>query len=138
MVISEASVADVVARISAQMSDPTFGQQSIGGFVTTQPDASRFLSISVGRKVGAEDAMHAVFHATVVEACFVESGQPLPAVSFVDLDAAGDDAAEQLAADQPAIAAYLSTNVTEEAMRLPLCRVALAFSRARAASSSGS
>ena len=77
MVIAEEHVAAVVAEISAQLSDPAFAQERIGGFVDTQPNAARFLTLAVGRKLGPEEAMQAVFHATVLEACFHRTGVAL-------------------------------------------------------------
>ena len=59
MVIAEEHVAAVVAEISAQLSDPAFAQERIGGFVDTQPNAARFLTLAVGRKLGPEEAMQA-------------------------------------------------------------------------------
>lgn len=129
MVIAEEHVAAVVAEISSRLSEPAFAQERIGGFVETQPNAARFLTLSVGRKHGAEEAMHAVFHATVIEACFVRSGATLPVATFAALDAVGDDPCEALRTEQPSIADYLATNVELPAQRTPICRVALCWSR---------
>lgn len=133
MVISEQQVAAVVARFSARLSEPAFAQERIGGLVETQPNAARFLTLAVGRKLGAEEAMQAVFHASLIEDCFVDAGASLAVVGFPALDAAGDDACAALAIEQPAIADYLIANVEAPEQRAPICRVALAWSRALAA-----
>lgn len=129
MVIAEEHVAAVVAEISPQLSDPAFAQARIGGFVETQPNAARFLTLSVGRKRGPEEAIHAVFHATVIESCFVRAGAQLPVATFAALDAVGDDPCEALVAEQPSIADYLASNVELPEQRAPICRVALCWSR---------
>jgi len=129
MVIAEEHVAAVVADISTRLSEPAFAQERIGGFVSTQPNAARFLTLSVGRKRGAEEAMHAVFHATVIEECFARAGVTLPVATFAGLDAVGDDPCEALRIEQPSIADYLATNVETPEQRAPICRVALCWSR---------
>ena len=129
MVLTEEVVATVVADISAQLADPTFGQVSIGGFVESQPDAARFLTRAVGRKVGAEEAMQAVFHATVLEACFARATTPPAPVTFAQLDAVGDTPAAALEREQPALAGYLVANVESPPVREALSRVAVAWSR---------
>lgn len=129
MVIAEKHVAAVVAEISTRLSEPAFAQERIGGFVATQPNAARFLTLSVGRKRGAEEAMHAVFHATVIESCFERAGIPLAVATFAQLDAVGDDPCEALRSEQPSIADYLASNVDLPEQRGPICRVALCWSR---------
>ena len=129
MVIAEEHVAAVVAEISAQLSDPAFAQERIGGFVDTQPNAARFLTLAVGRKLGPEEAMQAVFHATVLEACFHRTGVTLAVATFATLDAVGDDPCESLRVEQPSLADYLATNVSLPEQRAPICRVALCWSR---------
>lgn len=132
MVISEEQVAAVVAEVSEQLVDPTFGQVSIGGFVETQPDAARFLTLAVGRKVGAEEALQAVFHATVVEACFARAVATPPRLTFAALDAVGAEPGRALGVEQPALAGYLEANVSEASVRDSVGRVALCWSRALA------
>ncbi|MCA9534787.1 MAG: hypothetical protein KC593_13940 [Myxococcales bacterium] len=132
MMISEQQVAAVVAAVSAQLTDPAFGQVSIGGFVETQPDAARFLTLAVGRKVGAEEAMQAVFHATVMESCFQDAFGGASVVTFAGLDAVGEHPGDALTEEQPALASYLATNVPVPAVRDALARVAVCWSRARA------
>jgi hypothetical protein len=130
MVLTEKQVATVVADISAKLTDPSFGQVSIGGFVESQPDAARFLTMAVGRKVGAEEAMQAVFHATVLEACFASVGAGPPVATFAALDDVGDGLDEALARAQPALAGYLVANVESPPVRQALARVALCWSAA--------
>lgn len=132
MVISEQQVATVVAEVSDQLRDPAFGQVSIGTFVETQPDAARFLTLAVGRKVGAEEAMQAVFHATVMEACFGATSGPPAVATFAALDAVGDDTVDALGQEQPALWSYLLANVELPAVRDALSRVVLCWSRAQA------
>lgn len=131
MPIPETLVAEVVSEVSQRMSDPSYPQLAIGGFVQAHPDVSRYLTAQLDELGGGEAVVHAVFHAEVLHECFRRHGaEELPPVRFRDLDvAATGDEVSGLRAAQPALADYLASNVDEEGMRRVLSLVGLAMAR---------
>jgi hypothetical protein len=132
MPIPETLVAEVVSEVSQRMSDPSYAQVAIGGFVQAHPDVSRFITAHLDELGGGEAVMYSVFHAEVMHECFRRHTKAdLPSIRFPDLDAAAtpDDVA-LLRALQPALADYLASNVETEPMRKLLSLVALAMTRA--------
>ena len=127
-VISQDVVERVVADVSERMNDPRYGQVRIGEFVEAHPEAAQYLATVVGRRVGAEAVMHAVFHAAVLAGCVTDgAGAPDRTVSFVALDAVAGDPVPTLHAAEPALHDYLLANVDEQGAHDPLARVALAL-----------
>jgi hypothetical protein len=131
MSIPEEKVAAVVAEVSGRMREPSYAQAAISAFITAHPDASRFVALKMTPHGGTEAAMHALFHAEVVAECVRrERGvEALSALSFPELDAvATREPLEALAAIEPALAGYLSSN-TEGPMRGVVAHVALGLVR---------
>ena len=132
MAVPEAAVARVVAAVDEAMRDPTYGQLRIGDLVQREPDASRYLAASVGKRAGGEAAMEAVFHASILLECVAaHRGAAAAPLTFPHLDEVGDDPLGVLRGEEPALVAYLEANVPEDAHE-PLARVLLAASRASA------
>lgn len=131
MAVPEALVARVVAEVSRQLADPRYTQLAVGRFVESQPQVSQFLSARAS-KIGGEAVIVAAFHAEVVSECLRRhtARSELPPVGFAELDAAATDAATRLAAEEPALANYLATNVEGEELRGVLALVTLALREA--------
>ena len=135
MPISEAVVAEVVARVSESMKDPSYAQLAVGGFVQAQPHISQYLSAKAARIGGAQSVVHIVFHAEVMAECF-RHGQDKHVddvvVEYRSLDRASrGDVMAEFQKREPALSSYVASNVDEEPLRLELCRIGLAFAFAR-------
>lgn len=128
MAVPEALVARVVGEVSRQLSDPQYTQLAVGRFVESQPQVSRFLSARAST-IGGEAVIVAAFHAELVSECLRRhwARSELPLIGFAELDAAAVDSVERLAAQEPALANYLATNVEGDPLREVLALVALAL-----------
>ncbi len=131
MAVPEALVARIVTEVSRRLADPQYTQLAVGRFVESQPHISQFLSARAS-KIGGEAVIVAAFHAEVVSECLRRHAgrSELPPLGFADLDAAAADATERLAAEEPALANYLATNVDGDELRQVLVLVALALHEA--------
>lgn len=127
--IPEKVVQEVVAEVSQKMSDPSYAQIAIGSFAQAHPDAGRFITAHLHELGGGEGVMHAVFHAEVLNECFRRhKGSSLSPVGFEALDMASKgDPEEKLQERQPALAAYVASNVEEAPMRRLLALLGVAM-----------
>jgi hypothetical protein len=135
MPVSETLVESVVRETSERLKDPSYGQLAVGDFVQSQRNVSQYLSSRAAKMGGAPVVVTLVFHAQILSECLrKERGSDVPVVDFPTLDrAAQGDAQANLHAREPALANYIASNVDEAALRLELCKVALALSFAAAA-----
>lgn len=119
----------MVGEVSSKMRDPSYAQIAIGSFAQAHPDVGRFITAHLDELGSGEAVMHCVFHAEVLNECFRRhTGRSLTPVGFEALDQASrGQPPEKLAAAQPALAAYIASNVETEAMRRLLSLVALAM-----------
>ncbi|HKA86515.1 MAG TPA: hypothetical protein VKE22_02580 [Haliangiales bacterium] len=127
MRIPEKVVGEVVKETSLKMSDPSYVQTQVGTFVQTQPAAAKYLTAHVKELGGAEAVVNAVFHASLMVACFVRhAGRSVRRISFEELDAvSGQDRDGRLRRVQPALADYIAANVQEPEMKKVLVLLAL-------------
>jgi len=127
--IPEKVVEEVVGEVSQKMADPTYAQVAIGGFAQAHPDVGRFITAHLAELGGGEAVMHAVFHAEVINECFRRHhGRSLSPVGFEALDLASkDDPSEKLQKRQPALAAYIASNVETDVMQRLLSLVGVAM-----------
>jgi len=125
--IPEKVVGEVVKETSLKMSDPSYVQTQVGTFVQTQPAAAKYLTAHVKELGGAEAVVNAVFHASLMVACFVRhAGRSVRRISFEELDAvSGQDRDGRLRRVQPALADYIAANVQEPEMKKVLVLLAL-------------
>lgn len=131
MAVPEKVVAEVVAEVSKRMSDPKYAQIAIGSFAQSHPDVGRYITAHLDELGGGEAVMYTVFHAEVLNECFRRHvNKELTPVRFRQLDAvaAGDHVAD-FQAREPALAAYLESNVDQPPMRRILSLVGLAMAR---------
>lgn len=120
-------MAEVVQDASIKMSDASYVQTQVGTFVQTQPAAAKYLTAHVKELGGAEAVVNAVFHASLISACFLRhTGRSVRRMSFDELDAvSGPDRDARLRRVQPAIADYVEANVDHAEMRSVLVLLAL-------------
>lgn len=127
MSVPEALVEIIVRETSEAMANPNFAQAAVGHFVQAQPNISQYLSAKAAR-MGGEAVIHLAFHAELLARCFrrYHGRDVLPVADFADLDAvSGPDAAKRFAEAEPAVAAFLASNVDDEEMREVLALVGL-------------
>jgi hypothetical protein len=127
--IPEKVVSEIVSEASLKMSDPRYAQTQVGGFVQSQPAAAKYLTAHVKELGGAEQVVNAVFHASLIAACFLRhAGRSVRRITFDELDAVstGDQDA-RLQNDQPALTDYIVANVEDAEMRKVLVLLALAM-----------
>ena len=130
MSVPEALVEVIVRETSEAMTNPNFAQAAVGHFVQSQPAISQYLAAKAA-KMGGEAVIHLAFHAELIARCFrrYHGQEVLPDVDFADLDeAAGPDAVARFSEAEPAVAAFLASNVDDEDMREVLALVGLALS----------
>jgi len=127
--IPETVVGEIVSEASLNMSDPRYAQTQVGGFVQSQPAAAKYLSAHVKELGGAEQVVNAVFHASLIAACFQRhTGRSVRRMTFAELDAvASGDQDARLSQNQPALADYIVANVDSGEMRKVLVLLALAM-----------
>src|SRR5215470_8478454 len=111
------------------MSDPSYPQTQVGGFVQAQPAAVKYITAHVKELGGAEAVVGTVFHAALIAACFLRhAGRSVRKMTFAELDAVSDgDGDGRLRKAQPALADYLDANVEGAEMRKVLVLIALAM-----------
>ena len=127
MPIPEKVVAEVVKEAGIKLSDPKYAGTLVGGWVQSQPIASKYVSAHVKELGGAEAVVSMIFHAQLIAACFLRhAGRSVRKMTFAELDSvAGDDRDDALKKRQPAIYDYLQANVEHPEMRKVLTLVAL-------------
>ncbi len=127
MRIPEKVVGEVVQEASIKMSDPSYVQTQVGTFVQTQPAAAKYVTAHVKELGGAEAVVNAVFHASLMAACFVRhAGRSVRRISFEELDhVSGQDRDGRLRRVQPALADYIQANVEDAEMKKVLVLLAL-------------
>ncbi len=127
MPIPEKVVVEVVKEAGVKLADPKYASTMVGGWVQSQPVASKYVSAHVKELGGAEAVVNTVFHASLMASCFLRHfGRSVPAMSFANLDAvATDDRDAQLKRKQPALFDYLAANVESAEMRNVLTLLAL-------------
>lgn len=127
MRIPEKVVAELVQEASVKMSDGSYVQTQVGTFVQTQPAAAKYLTAHVKELGGAEAVVNAVFHASLLSACFLRhSGRSVRRMTFEELDAvSGQDRDGRLRRVQPALADYIEANVEQTEMRKVLVLIVL-------------
>jgi dihydroxyacid dehydratase/phosphogluconate dehydratase len=125
--IPEKVVAELVQEASVKMSDGSYVQTQVGTFVQTQPAAAKYLTAHVKELGGAEAVVNAVFHASLLSACFLRhSGRSVRRMTFEELDAvSGQDRDGRLRRVQPALADYIEANVEQAEMRKVLVLIVL-------------
>jgi dihydroxyacid dehydratase/phosphogluconate dehydratase len=125
--IPEKVVAELVQEASVKMSDGSYVQTQVGTFVQTQPAAAKYLTAHVKELGGAEAVVNAVFHASLLSACFLRhSGRSVRRMTFEELDAvSGQDRDGRLRRVQPALADYIEANVEQTEMRKVLVLIVL-------------
>ena len=129
MRVHKKTVAEVVSEASAKMSDPNYSAVLVGGFVQSQQPAAQYISAHETEIGDAEGIVNTIFHAALIAVCYQRAaGRSVPEMSFADLDhVAGDDVAGRLEALQPALHAYIDSNVDSDAIKSVLYLVALAM-----------
>lgn len=129
MPIPEKTVAEVVKEASLKMRDAKYAPTLVGSWVQAQPSTARYLSSFAKELGGAEAVVHAVFHAALLDTCFLRhAGRRVRAMSFAELDTvAGMDREAELRKRQPALLDYLNANVEQAEMRKVLLLVVLAM-----------
>jgi hypothetical protein len=127
--ISEEVVAQVVSEVSSKMSDPNYSAVMVGGFVQTQPHTAQYITAHADEMGGAEAVVNTLFHAALLGLCFQRANnRTVRTMSFAELDHVADGDREQRLRDcQPALLAYLQTNVEQPVMQRVLMLVALAM-----------
>lgn len=129
MRIDDKLVAEVVAEVSAKMSDPNYSAVAVGGFVQSQNPAAQFVTAHESELGNAEAIVSVIFHASLLAQCFQRAnGRALRTMSFEDLDtvASGDPLAA-LAKRQPALSDFVVSNVEHAEARRLLALLALAM-----------
>jgi len=127
MSVPEALVEVIVRETSEAMVDPNFAQAAVGHFVQAQPNIAQYLSAKASR-MGGEAVIHLVFHAELLARCFrrYHGRDILGVADFADLDAvAGPGASARFSEAEPAVAAFLASNVEDEEQREVLALVGL-------------
>jgi hypothetical protein len=123
------TVLDVVKEASAKMSDPSYSQVLVGGFVQEQPSAAKYISAFAQELGGAEGVINTIFHAALLTKCFQRANnRSVRTMSFDELNHVADgDREETLSQLQPAVLEYLHANVELDEMKRVLMLLALAM-----------
>jgi len=127
--IPEKVVADIVSEASTKMSDPNYSAVMVGGFVQTQKAAAAYVSAHETELGGAEGVVGTIFHASLLALCFQRANnRTIREMEFDDLNHVADgDREAALKQQQPALVAYITENVDEDAVRSVLMLLALAM-----------
>jgi ribosomal protein L35AE/L33A len=127
--IPEKVVAEVVQEASVKMKDPKYAQTLVGGWVQSQPAATKYMTAHVTELGGAEGVVNVAFHAQLIATCFLRhSGRTVRKMSFAELDAVSSlDRGADLKKRQPALHDYLAVNVEEAPKRDILALLVLAM-----------
>jgi hypothetical protein len=125
--IPEKVVEELIKEASLRMSDPTFAEQLVSSWISTQPHATQYLASKQAKLGGAEGVINAVFHAALIATCFRRhSGRFPPPISFETLNRVAElEQDKELQKRQPPIAAYLAVNVESVEARKALTLIAL-------------
>jgi hypothetical protein len=113
--VPEAVVEDVVREASAGMSDADYVERQVSDFVRGQA-ASYHYVVSYHEELGTEGVLNCLFHAALIAKAVGRDRGRVVAAGMDDLDAAAslDDASAALKRREPALADYLTANVTAD------------------------
>jgi hypothetical protein len=127
--IPEKVVAELVKEASIKMKDPRYAQTLVGGWVQSQPAATRYMTSYAKEVGGAEGVVSMTFHAALLASTFLRhTGRSVRQMSYADLDAQSDgDRDAKLKQRQPALADYIAANVEHAEMRKVLVLISLAM-----------
>lgn len=123
------TVAAMVQEASAKMSDPSYSQVMVGGFVQEQPTVARYISAHAAELGGAEGVINAIFHAALLGKCIQKANnRSVRRISFDELDhVASQDREAMLGKVQPALLEYIHANVERAEMKRVLMLIVLAM-----------
>lgn len=129
MKIPVETVLEIVKDASAKMSDPSYSQVAVGGFVQEQPSAAKYISAHADELGGAEGVINTIFHAALIARCFQRANnRSVRTMSFDELNHVADgDRQKTLEQLQPAVLEYLEANVEDDGMKRVLMLLALAM-----------
>jgi hypothetical protein len=117
MRVSEETLAQVVAEVSASHGNPRFVEETVGAFMRRQPIIGNYIAAH-HQELGVEGVVLVLLHAAVIARAVERgAGRKLGALAATHLDAAARDEAgvPGFARAQPAIHDYLGANVAEDA-----------------------
>lgn len=123
------TVAAMVKEASAKMSDPSYSQVMVGGFVQEQPTVARYISAHAGELGGAEGVINTIFHAALLGKRLQKANnRSVRQISFDELDhVASQDREVVLGKVQPALLEYIHANVERAEMKRVLMLIVLAM-----------
>src|SRR5262249_31739647 len=117
MVVSEDTLAQVVAEVSQGHKNPRFVEETVGAFMRRQPIVGNYVAAHE-RELGVEGVVLVLLHTAIVSRAVERgAGRKLPVLAPYHLDAVvkqGSEAAE-FGSAQPALADYFRANVAEDA-----------------------
>jgi hypothetical protein len=132
--VTDAEVARVVAEVSAGADDPQHVSALVGAFMQRQPIVGHYVSAHAA-ELTLEGVVLTLLHASVVARCVeLAAGRRLRAARPEELDAAARSpavSASALAAEEPALIAYLDGNLAADDPTLGGARRAAALALLR-------
>jgi len=145
MPVPEACIAEVVSEASSQMHDPTYISGQVDRLIGSQPAISQ-LVMSCNAQLTVQGVVTVLFHAAVLVESVTRAQQRAPRqLTRADLDRAKrTTTVEALAAQEPHLASYIASNLSEEqpgaflsTAQVLLVQVACALTQAGSGSPSG-
>jgi hypothetical protein len=116
MPVPEACIAEVVSEASSQMHDPSYISGQVDRLIGSQPAISQ-LVMSRNAQLTVQGVVTVLFHAAVLVESVTRAQKRAPRqLTPADLDRAKRTAGnvEALAADEPHLASYIASNLSEE------------------------
>jgi len=112
--VPEASLAEAVAEASAQMHDPNYISTRVDRFIAAQPAIAKHVMAQAAR-LTVEGIVSVLFHAQVLSDGVTRAcGPRARAVPLATLQQAAGTTLEALAEDEPHLASYIASNVTDQ------------------------
>jgi len=117
--VPERVVEEMVKEASIKMKDPSYAERMVSSWIGAQPFVTQYLASRAAKLGGAEGVINVVFHAALLAACFLRhGGRSVPVIDFPTLDRVSRlDRVVEIKKRQPALEAYLGTNVEGEEAR---------------------
>jgi hypothetical protein len=127
--VSQRVVEELVKEASVKMGDPTYVERMVSSWIAAQPYVTQYLASRQAKLGGAEGVINVVFHAALIATCYLRhSGRSVPLIDFPALDRISRlDLIVELKKRQPALEAYLGTNVEGDEPRKVLILLILAM-----------
>lgn len=129
MPVPERVVEEMVKEASVKLKDPSYAERMVSSWIGAQPFVTQYLASSSAKLGGAEGVINVVFHAAALAACFLRhGGRSVPVIDFPTLDRVSRlDRVAEIKKRQPALEAYVGTNVEGEEAKKVLILLVLAM-----------